>query len=124
MADEKKNDAPLDLAGLIENAFLMGIGVLDMTKEKTEGFTAELIERGKMSQVRRQEGRRPDQRDGRQAAGGGPQDRREGDATGHEDRRRRHQGRGRRAQGADRGAQGDARSQGGGPKPPAGRRRR
>ena len=50
MADEKKNDLPFDPAGLMENAFLMGIGVLDVTREKAEGFAADLIERGKMSQ--------------------------------------------------------------------------
>jgi len=50
MADEKKSDIPFDPAGLIENAFLMGIGVLDVTREKAEGFAADLIERGKMSQ--------------------------------------------------------------------------
>ena len=49
MADEKKNDMPFDPAGLMENAFLMGIGVLDVTREKAEGFAAELIERGKVS---------------------------------------------------------------------------
>ncbi len=50
MADEKKNDPGFDPAGLMENAFLMGIGVLDITREKAEGFAADLIERGKMSQ--------------------------------------------------------------------------
>jgi polyhydroxyalkanoate synthesis regulator phasin len=50
MADDKKSDAAFDPAGLMENAFLMGIGVLDMTREKAEGFAAELIDRGKMSQ--------------------------------------------------------------------------
>jgi len=50
MADDKKNEMPFDPAGLMENAFLMGIGVLDVTREKAEGFAAELIERGKMSQ--------------------------------------------------------------------------
>ena len=49
MADEKKSDTPFDPAGLMENAFLMGIGVLDVTREKAEGFAADLIERGKMS---------------------------------------------------------------------------
>jgi polyhydroxyalkanoate synthesis regulator phasin len=49
MADEKKNDMPFDPAALMENAFLMGIGVLDVTREKAEGFAAELIERGKVS---------------------------------------------------------------------------
>jgi len=50
MADDTKKDVPFDPAGLMENAFLMGIGVLDVTREKAEGFAAELIERGKMSQ--------------------------------------------------------------------------
>ena len=50
MADDKKTDMPFDPAGLMENAFLMGIGVLDMTREKAEGFASDLIERGKMSQ--------------------------------------------------------------------------
>jgi polyhydroxyalkanoate synthesis regulator phasin len=50
MADEKKSDMPFDPAGLMENAFLMGIGVLDVTREKAESFAADLIERGKMSQ--------------------------------------------------------------------------
>jgi polyhydroxyalkanoate synthesis regulator phasin len=49
MADEK-NNAPFDPAGLMEKAFLMGVGVLDITKEKTEAFASDLIERGKMSQ--------------------------------------------------------------------------
>lgn len=49
MADEKKNDSN-DPAGLVENAFLLGIGVLEMTKEKTQAFAAELIDRGKLSQ--------------------------------------------------------------------------
>ena len=50
MADEtkKKTEAP-DLAGLMENAFLMGIGVMEITKEKVSGLTDELVERGKMS---------------------------------------------------------------------------
>ena len=50
MADDKKPDVPFDPAGLMENAFLMGIGVLDMTREKAEGFASDLIERGKLSQ--------------------------------------------------------------------------
>ena len=50
MAEDKKTDMPFDPAGLMENAFLMGIGVLDVTREKAEGFAAELIERGKVSQ--------------------------------------------------------------------------
>ena len=50
MADDKKSDMPFDPAGLMENAFLMGIGVLDVTREKAEGFASDLIERGKMSQ--------------------------------------------------------------------------
>ena len=50
MADDKKPEMQFDPAGLMENAFLMGIGVLDMTREKAEGFASDLIERGKMSQ--------------------------------------------------------------------------
>ena len=50
MADDKKSEMQFDPAGLMENAFLMGIGVLDMTREKAEGFASDLIERGKMSQ--------------------------------------------------------------------------
>jgi len=49
MSDEKKSDVPTDPASLVENAFLLGIGVLEMTKEKTQGLTKELIEKGKMS---------------------------------------------------------------------------
>jgi len=50
MADQKKSDMPFDPAGLMEKAFLMGIGVLDVTREKAEQFAEDLIERGKMSQ--------------------------------------------------------------------------
>jgi polyhydroxyalkanoate synthesis regulator phasin len=50
MADDKKNDMPFDPAAMMESAFLMGIGVLDITREKAEGFAAELIDRGKVSQ--------------------------------------------------------------------------
>jgi len=49
MPDEKKSTTP-DEAGLVQNAFLLGVGVLEMTREKTQSFAAELIERGKMSQ--------------------------------------------------------------------------
>lgn len=47
MAEETKKE--FDFAGMLENAFLMGIGVLEMTREKTNEFADELIERGKMS---------------------------------------------------------------------------
>jgi len=50
MSDEKKTETPLDPAGLVESAFLLGIGVLEMTREKTQGLASELIERGKLSQ--------------------------------------------------------------------------
>jgi len=50
MADEKKSDVPLDPAGLVESAFMLGIGVMEMTKEKTQGLATDLIDRGKMSQ--------------------------------------------------------------------------
>lgn len=50
MADDKKTDAPLDPTSVVEKAFLLGIGVLEMTKEKTQEFAGELIEKGKLSQ--------------------------------------------------------------------------
>ena len=50
MADEKKSDNQFDPAGMVETAFLMGIGVLEMTKEKMQGLADELVEKGKMSQ--------------------------------------------------------------------------
>lgn len=50
MSDEKKTESGFDPAGLLENAFLMGVGVFEMTREKTQGFATELIDRGKMSQ--------------------------------------------------------------------------
>lgn len=50
MTDEKKTDSALDPTNLIESAFLMGIGVLEMTREKTQGFATELIEKGRLSQ--------------------------------------------------------------------------
>ena len=108
MADDKKNDVPFDPAGLMEKAFLMGIGVLEMTREKTEGFADELIERGKMSKSDAKKVADRISEMAGEAAGGGPQDGREGDRAGHEDRRRRHQDRGRRPEGADRRTQGDA----------------
>lgn len=49
MADDKRNDPPFDVAGAIEKAFLMGIGVLEMTRDRTTEIADELIERGKMS---------------------------------------------------------------------------
>ena len=49
MSDEKKSP-DFDPASLMESAFLMGIGVFEVTKEKAQGFAEELIERGKMSQ--------------------------------------------------------------------------
>jgi polyhydroxyalkanoate synthesis regulator phasin len=49
MADDtKKTDSP-DIAGLMENAFLMGIGVMEITRDKVAGLTEELVARGKMS---------------------------------------------------------------------------
>ena len=49
MSDDKKTDAPMDPANIVEKAFLLGIGVLEMTKEKTQEFAGELIEKGKLS---------------------------------------------------------------------------
>jgi len=49
MSDDTKTDAPLDPSSIVEKAFLLGIGVLEMTKEKTQDFAGELIEKGKLS---------------------------------------------------------------------------
>ncbi len=49
MADAKK-DVPVDVAGVMENAFMMGIGALELTREKVTALTDELMERGRMSQ--------------------------------------------------------------------------
>lgn len=46
---DERREMP-DVAGLMEQAFMMGIGVMEMTKDKVSGLTDELIERGKMSQ--------------------------------------------------------------------------
>lgn len=45
MPDEKT-----DLAGLVERAFLMGLGVLEITKERVTSLSSDLVERGKMSE--------------------------------------------------------------------------
>ena len=51
MADEKKkSDLPVDFAGIMEDAFLMGIGVAEVTKDKVTELANEMIERGKMSE--------------------------------------------------------------------------
>jgi polyhydroxyalkanoate synthesis regulator phasin len=46
---ENKRDMP-DVAGLLEAGFMMGIGMLEVTREKVGEITDDLIERGKMSQ--------------------------------------------------------------------------
>jgi polyhydroxyalkanoate synthesis regulator phasin len=50
MSDEKKPDATFDPAGIVEKAFLLGLGVLETTKEKTGELANDLIEKGKVSQ--------------------------------------------------------------------------
>ena len=51
MSDDKKKSAiPLDPAGAMESAFLLGIGMLEMGREKSQNLANELIERGKLSQ--------------------------------------------------------------------------
>ena len=45
MAEEKP-----DVAGLVERAFLMGLGVLEITRERVNTLTSDLVERGQMSQ--------------------------------------------------------------------------
>jgi polyhydroxyalkanoate synthesis regulator phasin len=50
MADEKKKvDATFDPAGIVEKAFLLGLGVLETTKEKTSELANDLIEKGRVS---------------------------------------------------------------------------
>jgi polyhydroxyalkanoate synthesis regulator phasin len=49
MADEKKADATFDPAGIVEKAFLLGLGVLETTKEKTTELANDLIEKGRVS---------------------------------------------------------------------------
>lgn len=44
MAEERT-----DVAGLVERAFLMGLGVLDITRERVSALTNDMVERGKMS---------------------------------------------------------------------------
>lgn len=44
MAEERT-----DVAGLVERAFLMGLGVMEMTKDRVNSMTKDLEERGKMS---------------------------------------------------------------------------
>lgn len=46
---EDRKEMP-DLAGLVESAFMMGIGVMEVTREKMTAMSDELIERGRMSQ--------------------------------------------------------------------------
>jgi polyhydroxyalkanoate synthesis regulator phasin len=50
MADEKKTDSGFDPAGIVEKAFLLGLGVLETTREKTSDLANDLIEKGKISQ--------------------------------------------------------------------------
>jgi polyhydroxyalkanoate synthesis regulator phasin len=45
MPDEKT-----DVAGLVERAFLMGLGVLEITRERVSSLSTELVDRGKMSE--------------------------------------------------------------------------
>ena len=50
MAEEKKTEIPRDPVSLMEGAFLLGIGILEMSKEKSQDLANDLMERGKMSQ--------------------------------------------------------------------------
>lgn len=49
MPDEKNTVSPTDPAGLVESAFMLGIGVLEMTRDKTQGLAKDLIDRGRVS---------------------------------------------------------------------------
>jgi polyhydroxyalkanoate synthesis regulator phasin len=46
----KKADTQPDLAGIVENAFYLGLGALEVTREQVVKFTGDLVDRGKMSQ--------------------------------------------------------------------------
>jgi polyhydroxyalkanoate synthesis regulator phasin len=50
MTDEKKTDSAFDPAGIVEKAFLLGLGVLETTKEKTGELANDLIAKGAVSQ--------------------------------------------------------------------------
>lgn len=39
-----------DVASLVERAFLMGLGVLELTRERSKTLADDLVERGQMSQ--------------------------------------------------------------------------
>ena len=49
MSDENKPEMPFDPAGIVEKAFLLGLGVLETTREKTEELANDLIEKGRVS---------------------------------------------------------------------------
>lgn len=49
MADEKSGSR-FDPTDLVEKAFLLGLGALELTREKAGDFAEELIEKGRMSQ--------------------------------------------------------------------------
>ena len=50
MAEEKKTDSAFAPAGIVEKAFLLGIGVLETTRDKTQELANDLIEQGRVSQ--------------------------------------------------------------------------
>ena len=49
MTDKKKKDSAFDPAGIVEKAFLLGIGVLETTRDKTTELANDLIEKGRVS---------------------------------------------------------------------------
>ena len=49
MAEETKSNEPFDLSVMMEKTFLLGLGMLEMGREKSTELADELIERGKMS---------------------------------------------------------------------------
>ncbi len=109
MSDEKKTDASVDPAGLVEKAFLLGIGILEMSKEKSQDFASELMESGKMSPATP---RRSPTGSARSPASSKKTLRKTVSTETSkvaQDERACDQGRGSGPQVADRGAQGDAR---------------
>ena len=108
MAEEKKTEIPRDPVSLMEGAFLLGIGILEMSKEKSQDLANDLIERGKMSQS---DAKKVADKIG-EIAGEQQETLRKtvglGDQQSAQDERPCDQGRGCGPQVADRGAQGDA----------------
>jgi polyhydroxyalkanoate synthesis regulator phasin len=51
MSDSQNDHTGFDPAELVERAFLLGLGVLDLTREKVTGLASDLTDRGRVSQT-------------------------------------------------------------------------